>query len=288
MSYSDTLERPVRRSVDGALRPPARRPVSKRKAAAKARKRMMRKIKRFLIFDIALLLILMAVLQLNKAGFFEEMKFTMDKDKLEKQGVPEDIIHLYEKNPDTRDFVMSYSKESEMHHNTDISAEASSGGIPRFMQWDKRWGYETYGSNMMALTGCGPTCLSMVYTGLTKNADMNPLVIAERAEAEGYYVWGSGSSWDMMNSLAAEIGLTVHNVPFEESSIKNFLSEGHPIICVMGPGDFTESGHFIVLTGIDADGQIIVNDPNSYQNSDKHWDISTLMPQIQNLWGYSY
>ena len=123
MSYSDTLERPVRRSVDGALRTPARRPVSKRKAAAKARKRMMRKIKRFLIFDIALLLILMAVLQLNKAGFFEEMKFTMDKDKLEKQGVPEDIIHLYEKNPDTRDFVMSYSKESEMHHNTDISGK---------------------------------------------------------------------------------------------------------------------------------------------------------------------
>lgn len=288
MSYSDTLERPVRRSVDGALRTPARRPVSKRKAAAKARKRMMRKIKRFLIFDIALLLILMAVLQLNKAGFFDEMKFTMDMDKLRKQNVPEDVIHLYEKNPDTRDFVMSYSEESGMKHDADITKEASADGIPHFMQWDKRWGYETYGSNMMALTGCGPTCLSMVYTGLTKNADMNPLVMAEKAEAEGYYVWGSGSSWDMMNSLAAEIGLTVHNVPFEESSIKNFLSEGHPIICVMGPGDFTESGHFIVLTGIDADGQIIVNDPNSYQNSDKHWDISTLMPQIQNLWGYSY
>lgn len=288
MSYSDTLERPVRRSVDGALRTPARRPVSKRKAAAKARKRMMRKIKRFLIFDIALLLILMAVLQLNKAGFFDEMKFTMDMDKLRNQNVPEDVIHLYEKNPDTRDFVMSYSEESGMKHDADISKEAAEDGIPHFMQWDKRWGYETYGSNMMALTGCGPTCLSMVYTGLTKNADMNPLVIAERAEAEGYYVWGSGSSWDMMNSLAAEIGLTVHNVPFEESSIKIFLSEGNPIICVMGPGDFTESGHFIVLTGVDADGKIIVNDPNSYANSDKHWDISVLMPQIQNLWGYSY
>ncbi|MCD8152609.1 MAG: C39 family peptidase [Clostridiales bacterium] len=39
----------------------------------------------------------------------------------------------------------------------------------------------------------------------------------------------------------------------------------------MGPGDFTTGGHFIVLTGIDSDGNVIVNDPNSRINSEKHY-----------------
>ncbi|MBQ1871316.1 MAG: C39 family peptidase, partial [Lachnospiraceae bacterium] len=54
----------------------------------------------------------------------------------------------------------------------------------------------------------------------------------------------------------------------------------------MKPGDFTYTGHFIVLTGIDEDGKIMVNDPNSRNNSDKHWDVDTLVKQIKALWVY--
>jgi hypothetical protein len=55
----------------------------------------------------------------------------------------------------------------------------------------------------------------------------------------------------------------------------------------MKPGDFTYTGHFIVLTGIDSNGDIIVNDPNSKKNSKKHWSLETLVPQIKGIWKYT-
>jgi hypothetical protein len=56
----------------------------------------------------------------------------------------------------------------------------------------------------------------------------------------------------------------------------------------MGPGDFTTTGHFIVLTGVNADGSITVNDPNSRENSRTDWDLQTIMSQTRNLWSYTY
>ena len=54
----------------------------------------------------------------------------------------------------------------------------------------------------------------------------------------------------------------------------------------MRPGDFTTSGHFIVLTGVE-NGKIRVNDPNSKVNSEKLWDYDRLESQINNLWAFS-
>ena len=63
---------------------------------------------------------------------------------------------------------------------------------------------------------------------------------------------------------------------------------GRPIICVMGPGDFTTEGHYIVLIDIEhTSGEIIVNDPNSKENSYKTWSVETIMKQTKNLWAYS-
>ncbi|HEY9575661.1 MAG TPA: papain-like cysteine protease family protein, partial [Lachnospiraceae bacterium] len=65
------------------------------------------------------------------------------------------------------------------------------------------------------------------------------------------------------------------------------LSSSTPMICSVKPGDFTFTGHFIVLAGLDDSGKIIVNDPNSQKNSKKHWEIDRLLPQIKAIWKYS-
>lgn len=170
----------------------------------------------------------------------------------------------------------------------DVSKDLEGGTIPLFLQWDERWGTQKYGADSMAVTGCGPTCLSMVRCGLSGDPTWNPLQVAHLAEKEGFYIKGSGSSWTLMSEGAEMIGLTVHEIIYDEEHILTALRSGIPIIAVMGPGDFTSSGHFIVLTGVDEDGYITVCDPNSRDNSTRHWEAQKLISQIKNLWGYSY
>lgn len=207
--------------------------------------------------------------------------------QLKEENYPESLITLFEKHPETKDFVLDYKELKDKKVKINIKKDVQKGGIPLFLQWDKRWGYKTYGSDFLAVTGCGPTCLAMVYCGLSGNTKWNPYNVARMAENNGFYVDGSGSSWDLMSSGAGKIGLTSHEVAFNKESILAELDTGNPVICSMGPGDFTTTGHFIVLTGTDGNGGITVNDPNSKENSSKVWDIEKIMSQVRNLWGYS-
>lgn len=202
-------------------------------------------------------------------------------------GIPKSLRTLMKKNPEATEFVMNYPKYQSALVDRDISEDVSEEGIPLFLQWDERWGYEYYGDDFLAVNGCGPTCLSMVYSGLTGESLWNPLDVAKMAEEEGYYLEGVGSLWALMEMGAEELGLTVEKIVFDEAHIREALSEGCPIICSMYPGDFTTEGHFIVLAGLDEEGEIIVRDPNSRLRSDKSWELQELIPQIRNLWGYS-
>lgn len=204
------------------------------------------------------------------------------------QEYPEGLQRLLESNPEAHSFVMDYPSKKDSHPEIDLSGEVTKGTIPLFLQWDERWGYEDYGDDMLALTGCGPTCLSMVRCGLSGDTDWNPAQVARMAQRQGYYEPGAGSSWLLMSEGAENMGLSVSEVIFDEEHIRVALEDGCPIICSMGPGDFTSAGHFIVLTGVDTDGKIKVCDPNSRKRSEKTWELSEIMPQMKNLWAYSY
>ena len=64
------------------------------------------------------------------------------------------------------------------------------------------------------------------------------------------------------------------------------MENNHPIICSVGPGDFTDAGHFIVIVGYDENGYI-VNDPNSPAKSSREWSFDQLSSQIKVMWEYS-
>ena len=68
--------------------------------------------------------------------------------------------------------------------------------------------------------------------------------------------------------------------------MKSFLNQGGLLIASMGPGDFTDSGHFIVLYGCNDSG-FLVNDPNSRIRSSQTWSFSSLSGQTVSLWGFS-
>lgn len=204
--------------------------------------------------------------------------------------LPESLRKLYVVNEEARDFVLAYDEKKNKHFKIDLTREVTKGTVPALLQWDERWGYEKYGEGLIAVNGCGPTTLSMVYMGLSGDTSMHPLAMAKLAEEKGYYVSGSGSAWSMMKDLARSLGLDSRSGICDVAHIKEQLSMGHPVICIMGPGDFTYNGHFIVLTGMTKDGKIKVNDPNSRKNTEAEWDAQTIVDQTKNLWfvyGYS-
>lgn len=202
---------------------------------------------------------------------------------------PQELIELASKKPETIDFVSNFKEHLSTATKSKISVKSDyqEGKIPLFLQWDERWGYDKYGDNFIAINGCGPTTLSMVIVGLTKDTSINPKVVADFSAKKGYLVNNVGSSWDLMSKGAKAFGLKSSEVPLSKSSILSTLKKGHPIIASMGPGQFTTSGHYIVLTGVTDDEKIIVNDPDSKSRSNKTWDIDVFMKESKNLWKFS-
>ncbi len=202
----------------------------------------------------------------------------------------EEWLNLALKNPDAVDFVAGYPAQlgsSYAAADIDLSGDYIPGEIPLLMQWDARWGYAAYGSNVMGLAGCGPTCLSMVVVGLTGNTEANPLAVADYSDSQGWYWEGEGTSWELMRTGAAHYGLTWQELGLDEAAMINALNQGQVIIASMLPGDFTDFGHFIVLYAYE-DGAFLVRDPNSYARSAQSWSYETLSTQIGNMWVYSY
>lgn len=195
---------------------------------------------------------------------------------------PEELLALLKKNPETREFVMNYPLREETTE-IDLTEHINSTDVPLLYQWDTRWGYTEYAGEMMGLSGCGPTCLSMVCLYLLDDPTLTPRYIADYSVEKGYYHNGSGSSWTLISKGGVELGLNVQEIPLVEKKITRNLEAGNPVICVVGPGFFTTTGHFIVMTGY-ADGYVTVNDPNSPSKSAQTWKLTEVMEQIRNLW----
>ena len=196
---------------------------------------------------------------------------------------PEGLIELLEINPETEDFVLNYPFREEVE--IDLSGY-SRDTVPLFLQWDPMWGYEKYGSGCIGQTGCGPTCLAMAGYYLTGEERFNPRDVAEFAAENGYYTSGYGSSWTLISEGAEKLGLTAKELPLVKSKMVDAVENGHPVILALGKGDFTSSGHYIVLTETE-DGAFRVNDPNSQVRSARLWTYEELESQISNIWEIS-
>lgn len=219
---------------------------------------------------------------LENAKYNENAYRILEKKEL----YPRELLELASKNQETIDFVADYLNSKEDNVETSVVKGYKEGEIPLFLQWDKKWGYNKYGSNYIALNGCGPTSLAMVIVGLTGNTDINPKIIADYSYENGYLVEGVGSKWSLMSEGAKEFGVKSSKIPIKEETIIKSLKNGQPIIATMKPGDFTDTGHYIVLTGIDENNKITVNDPNSIIKSNKIWDMEVFLDQAKNLWAF--
>ena len=196
---------------------------------------------------------------------------------------PQSLIELLYRNHETRDFVLNYPLLKDKKVKVDLSDYENLESVPLFMQWDKRWGYMEYGNDVAGITGCGPVCLSMCAYYLTGDESYSPDKMIKFSIDEGYCVYGNGTSWELFSRGAVDLGFDVTEIGPDKNRVINNLEIGNPIVVIMGEGDFTTSGHFIVFSGTE-NGLIKVNDPNSYQRSELLWEFDDIKDQIRNLW----
>lgn len=204
---------------------------------------------------------------------------------------PEKLIEMLNRNEQTLEFVMNYPLKYGKEQTIDISGYADTPGVPLFIQWDQQWGYKDYVGNVAGLSGCGPTCMSMVMYHFTRDPAMHPAYMMEFAESNSAYATVGGATlWGFFKQGGAELGLTVKEMTYDdlhiERNMKRLLESGKVLVVNVGPGIFTEIGHYMVIAGYE-DGKFIINDPNSPANSAKRWDFEEFQKELKMGWIFS-
>ncbi len=222
----------------------------------------------------------------EKTSIYQNDAWTTVGEAYPELAIPERLLQLVINNEETISVVAGYPSREEEPTEADLSGELNREKVPLFLQWDPRWGFEEYGDGMICYTGCGPTCLAMVAFQLLQDTSVTPKTVADFADRAGYYTDGVGSAWTLMGKGCEHFGLTAEEISVSERKMEDRLAQGKPLICAVGKGDFTQSGHFIVLTGYE-NGSFTVNDPNSKVRSAQTWTFQQLSGQLRNIWAMS-
>ena len=155
----------------------------------------------------------------------------------------------------------------------DITFSNAATPVVYYNQTDARWGNKPYGkTSTIGRAGCGPTALAIAVASLTGNR-VTPYDVAQWSVANGGLCEGSGSYHSLIPNGGRHYGLTVTSIGRDGKKLVEALQEGKLVIAIMSKGHFTNSGHFIVLRGVTADGKLLVADPASVKRSNKEWDL---------------
>ena len=230
-------------------------------------------------------------IQSEASGTFDE-QIAREYRWLEKHAdeFPSHKIEYAENNPGLIDFLYRYAfgeKESSSEESGDrgLTEDEKKTYAPVLLQWDDRWGFHPYGTSVLGLTGCGPTCLAMVVDSLSEDADVTPAEAADFATKQDLYEYGVGTRWGIWSAGATEYGLECETVSADFDTVLGELSQSAMVVCSVGPGVFTPGGHFIVIVGQE-EGKLEIRDPNNFQNSTRLWDWDEFSSQIKHCWSF--
>ncbi len=196
-------------------------------------------------------------------------KYKEEKDKLEKQ-IKEAIEKVKSK-------------------KLDISKEAvktpSDYKLYDFVNYYQYNYSNPYGDGTIANCGCGPTSMAMVLTYLLGET-VDPVEASNWSTKHGGYCPGSGTYWSYFPQISEAYGVECNQMGASTNNIVEQLKAGKTVIMSMGPGHFTNGGHFIVLRGIADDGSIIVADPASEKRSQQTWSASLIASEAKGMWAF--
>lgn len=168
------------------------------------------------------------------------------------------------------------AEEEPDEPDNDIIEYKTYNSVPLYFQDD--YPDTMFGSGTVATSGCSITCLAMVATYLTGH-EYTP------DELAGYF---GGRAEN--NVARMEYGIEQMKLPCRPCEnwhvVMEELNRGKVIILLVDEKSiFTDSQHFVVLTGLTEDGLILVNDSNSknYERWDLKEKLITGFPE-SDLW----
>ena len=139
---------------------------------------------------------------------------------------------------------------------------------PYYSQRDVRWGGRKYGPYSMDATGCVPTTLAMVISGIT-GTEVLPTTVADYLynNTNEFNKDGFGTSSRGIVRAAQHWDLTTETL-FTASAVKEVLSQGHHVLGAVGTSIFAHYPvtHELVLKGYD-NGKTYVRDPYNAANN---------------------
>lgn len=165
-----------------------------------------------------------------------------------------------------------------------------------YMQTDKRWKDKPYRvpgeTSTIGGSGCGPTSAAMLIETLTGQT-YTPEDACAWALEHGYKALHQGTYYGYFVAQFKAFGiecrrLNTSNVygkptaPIHNEALK-LLGEGWYLIACMGKGNWTKSGHYIVVWGREVD-KLLINDPASKKPERVRGDLDLFRSQVKYYW----
>ena len=165
-----------------------------------------------------------------------------------------------------------------------------------YLQTDPRWGSLDYSApgekTTIAASGCGPTAMAMVLATWA-DPSVNPKTECAWALAHGYKAPRQGTYYGYFEPAGARYGLRVTRLNYASlygkstsayhAQARDALDRGELVIACMGPGNWTRSGHYVLVWKIEGD-TIYINDPASTKAARTKGSYSLFRQQVKYYW----
>ena len=174
-----------------------------------------------------------------------------------------------------------FSNEDSIEHFYDEKSKdfVKPVKLPQYYQADARWSSKRYGISNMKTTGCVPTSLSMIISGLKEN--VTPVQVAD-------YIYDTSMEMNTLFTGTSSLGAVAaiehwgcnYRVVNSKDDLKAALQNGNIVYGAVGHGIFVKgySTHAIVLSGYQ-NGKTHAIDPDNPEKTNRWYSINDIWNQ---------
>ena len=174
-----------------------------------------------------------------------------------------------------------FSNEDSINHLYDEKSKdfVKPVKLPQYYQADARWSSKRYGISNMKITGCVPTSLSMIISGLKEN--VTPVQVAD-------YIYDTSMEMNTLFTGTSSLGAVAaiehwgcnYRVVNSKDDLKAALQNGNIVYGAVGHGIFVKgySTHAIVLSGYQ-NGKTHAIDPDNPERTNKWYNVDDIWAQ---------